>query len=317
MAITVNSDGTEERGLIDDNVIQPFRLEKTAIRGRVVRLGSVLKEIVGKHDYPPPVSRLLSEALTICLLLSSMLKYEGIFSLQVKGDGPINTIMADVTSQGHVRGYANYDADAIKVAAKRMIDKEEANFFPLLGKGYMAFTVDHAGEKDHRYQGIVELSGDNLIDCIQGYFNQSEQIETFVKMAIHPQDFQCRSGGIMIQRMPEEPEMLEEDADEHWNRTKILLETCSEDELLSPNLHSADILYRLFHEEGVRVYSPTPVRHVCRCSRDKVENILKTLSLEELNEHKEEEGSLVMRCELCGEEYKFNKDELDEALTKE
>src|SRR4051812_32017993 len=122
MAIRIKKDGTEQSGLVDDNVVQPFRLEKSNVRGRMVRLGSVLGEMMEQHKYPPPVSALLSEVVTLCLLLAGMLKYEGIFTLQIKGNGPIRLLVADVTSRGEVRAYAGFDAAAVKKAAKRKKD---------------------------------------------------------------------------------------------------------------------------------------------------------------------------------------------------
>ena len=162
----------------------------------MVRLGKVLGDIMRQHDYPPPVSALLSEVLTLCLLLSAMLKYEGIFSLQIKGDGAIRTLVADVTSKGAVRAYAAFDEVAVKKLARRKKDVEH-HYYHLLGKGLMAFTVDHEG-KDHRYQGIVELKGKSIVDAAQHYFTQSEQIKTSFKIAVHPQDSHWRAGGIMI-----------------------------------------------------------------------------------------------------------------------
>ncbi len=312
MAIRIKKDGSEQSGLVDDNVVQPFRLEKSGVRGRMVRLGSVLAEIMQQHNYPPPVSALLSEVLTLCLLLSSMLKYEGVFSLQIKGDGPIRTLVADVTSKGEVRAYAGFDAAAVKKLAKRKKDTDN-HYYHLLGKGYMAFTVDHGGQ-DHRYQGIVELKGNSIIDAAQHYFTQSEQIKTSFKLAVHPQDRHWRTGGIMIQQMPDEDAGKTPDIEpdlEDWTRAAMLLSTCSEGEILSPVLASSDVLYRLFHEEGVRIYSPTHIRFKCRCTRDRVVDILRTIPRLEIEEICKEEGHVEIKCEFCSEEYRFSAGDLD------
>lgn len=313
MAIKVNKDGTEQGGLIDDNVVQPFRLEKTNVRGRMVRMGSVLKDILARHDYPAPVSALLSEVVTLGLMLSAMLKYDGIFTLQIKGDGPISTLVADVTNQGDIRAYAGFDEDAVKKLAKRKQDIEH-NYYHLLGKGYVAFTVDHHGDVEHRYQGIVELTGESIVDAVSHYLTQSEQIKTDFKVAVHPQDTQWRAGGIMIQHMPSSDagvvsHVENEDADA-WDRASILLQSCTEEELLSPLNHSADILYRLFHEDGVRVYPPTPVKQVCRCSHDKVVGIIKSMAQEEMEKTCKEQGKIEIKCEFCSKEYIFSMDDL-------
>lgn len=278
----------------------------------MVRLGSVLADVMLRHDYPAPVSALLSEAVTVCLLLAGMVKYDGVFSLQLKGDGPIRMLVADVTARGEVRAYASFDEGAVKKAAKRKKDIDN-NYYHLLGKGYIAFTVDH-GMSENRYQGIVELKGESIMESVQHYFTQSEQIKTSFKLAIHPQDGNWRAGGIMIQQIPDQEagKKVAEATLEDWTRAAILLASCTETELLSPVLHSADLLYRLFHEDGVRVYTPTHVRFSCRCNSTKVVNILRTIPRHELEELCEEQGKVSITCEFCSQEYAYTKDQLDE-----
>lgn len=311
MAIHIKKDGTEQSGLVDDNVIQPFRLEKSNVRGRMVRVGSVLQDIITRHKYPPPVSALLSEVVTLCLLLAAMLKYEGIFSLQIKGDGPVRLLVADVTSRGEVRAYAGFDEAAVKKAAKRKKD-ESGSFHHLLGKGYVAFTVDQGGGADARYQGIVELKPTSIIDSVQHYFTQSEQIKTSFKLAIHPQDTQWKTGAIMIQQLPDENAGKTQEVNmDDWMRAAMLLDTCTDGEMLSPVLHSADVLYRLFNEDGVRIYTPTHVRFKCRCSSDKVIHILKTIPRGELEDICKKEGKVSITCEFCNEAYYFAEQDMD------
>ncbi|MDE1152602.1 MAG: Hsp33 family molecular chaperone HslO [Micavibrio sp.] len=313
MAIRIKKDGTQQSGLVDDDVVQPFRLEKSNVRGRMVRIGPVLKQMLGQHDYPPPVSGLLSEVATLCLLLAGMLKYEGIFTLQIKGDGPIRLLVADVTSSGDVRAYAGFDEAAVKKAAKRKKDVSN-NHFHLLGKGYIAFTVDQGNAAD-RYQGIVELKGDSLSDAVQHYFTQSEQIKTSFKIAVHPQDTQWRTGAIMLQQLPDEEAGKAtgiENSIEDWTRAVMLLSTCTDGEMLSPVLATSDVLFRLFHEDGVRIYSPTHVHFKCRCSREKVLNVLRTIPRRELEEVCEKDGQVSLKCEFCSEEYLFTAPQLDE-----
>lgn len=316
MAIRIKKDGTEQSGLVDDNVVQPFRLEKTSIRGRMVRMGSVLGQMMEQHNYPPPVSALLSEIVTLGLLLSGMLKFDGVFTLQIKGSGPVRLLVADVTNKGEVRAYASFDEAAVKKVAKRKQDKTN-NHYHLLGKkGYIAFTVDQ-GSSESRYQGIVELKGNSVTEAVQHYFTQSEQIKTSFKLAVHPQDAQWRTGGIMIQQMPEEDagksaHETTETSIEDWTRAAMLLSTCTDGEMLSPVLATADVLYRLFHEDGVRIYSPTHVRFKCRCSPAKVVNILRTIPRRELEEVCEKDGHVAIKCEFCSEEYTYTSDQLDD-----
>lgn len=319
MAIRIKKDGSQQSGLVDDNVIQPFRLEKTNVRGRMVRLGAVLGDIMARHNYPAPVLSLLSEAVSLCLLLSAMLKYDGIFSLQIKGDGPVRLLVADVTTRGEVRAYAGFDEAAVKKAAKRKQDIDH-HYYHLLGKkGYIAFTVDQ-GNAESRYQGIVELKGSSMVDAVLHYFTQSEQIRTSFKLAVHPQDGHWRAGGIMIQQLPEDNTDMEKPPEvslDDWTRAAMLLETCTDGELLSPMLGTADILYRLFNEDGVRVYSPTHVRFKCRCSAEKVVNILRTIPRAEVEEICDKDGHVSLKCEFCSQDYIYTKQDLESVYVEQ
>lgn len=294
-----------------DNIIQPFQLESTNLRGRIVRLGSVLDDIISAHSYPDVVNQLVGETLTLTALLSSMLKYEGVFTLQAQGDGPIGMLVGDITTAKHLRGCASFDVDRLDKAMQQLSaldvnEKAQNHLAQLLGKGYMAFTVDQ-GEHSDRYQGIVELKGASLIDCVHHYFSQSEQIGTGVKMAVGKRDGKWRAAGIMLQNMPEdEEEDWQSNLDEDdWRRTMILLDSCSEDELLSPELGENMLLLRLFHEEGVRVFDAEPVIKSCRCSSERVENVLLSLNDDDLD-HITKEGSISMTCEFCSHEYVFD-----------
>lgn len=299
--------------VLGDNLIQPFRLENSNVRGRMVRVGSVLADMMRRHNYPAPVSALLSEVVTLGLLLSAMLKYDGIFSLQIKGEGPITLLVADVTTRGDVRAYAGFDEAAVKKAAKRKQDTEN-HYYHLLGnKGYIAFTVDQGGGADSRYQGIVELKGTSIVDSVQHYFSQSEQIRTSFRIAVHPQDDHWRAGGIMIQHMPEDDagKYQGEVSVEDWARAVMFLDTCTDGEILSPVLPPQDVLYRLFNEDGVRVYPVLPIHFKCRCSLEKVTQILKTIPRHEMEEICEKEGQASIKCEFCSENYIFTKQQLD------
>ena len=192
------------------------------------------------------------------------------------------------------------------------------HYYHLLGKGYIAFTVD-PGNVENRYQGIVELTGESIVDAVQHYFSQSEQIKTSIKLAIHPQDGQFKATALMIQQMPDENagKMVDEQIIEDWTRAVMLMSTCSEEEMLSPLLHSADILYRLFHEDGVRVYSPTHVRFKCRCSKERVINILKTIPRKEIEDICRQDGKISIKCEFCSEDYVFMLPQIEDIFGQE
>ncbi len=312
----------EKLAPVCDNIVQPFQLEISALRGREVRLGSVLDDILGPHDYPLPVAHLVAETIMVTLLLSSMLKYEGIFTLQASGDGPIKMLVADVTSDGVVRGCASYDPERLEHAREQLgalktTESAQNHLAQYLGKGHIAFTVDQAGGgAADRYQGIVELKGSSMVDCVQHYFQQSEQIGTGIKMAVGRRGEHWRAGAIMLQHMPEDQKNPQAGAgnmrEDDWRRAMILLDTCTETELLDPKLHRNDLLLRLFHEESVRVYDALPMRQGCRCNPQKVEKILRQMPEDEL-EYMAEEGVISMHCEFCASDYTFDLATLDKS----
>ena len=181
-----------------DDVVQPFQIEGPGLRGRLVRLGAAVDSILKRHDYPAPVAALLAEALALSATLSAALKYDGIFTLQLKGDGPVKMLVCDVTSDGAVRGYAEVTGE---IPAAQ--DLAAAPVPGLVGKGYLAFTVDQ-GAHTERYQGIVELTGDSLTECIHHYFRQSEQFSASMQVTAGCNEAgQWRAGALMLQRMPD------------------------------------------------------------------------------------------------------------------
>ena len=298
------------------NVIRPFQLESSSLRGRILRLNTVLDDILKPHGYPMEISQLLGEVVTLSALFSSMLKFDGIFTLQIYGDGAVSMLVADVTSDGDIRGCATFSEEKFNA----LKDKKTTGLHDLLGKGYLAFTVDQ-GEDTERYQGIVELKGDNLIDSVQHYFMQSEQLNTAIMIAVEKNDNAkngegaWHSAGLMLQHMPSDGghetvpvvdvtqysnvSNLNED---DWRRAMILMESCKREELLSDDLSSHDVLLRLFHEEGVRVFEPAPLQHQCRCSQERVENVFKMLSDEE-RQDMVVDGKIIMTCEFCSKDY--------------
>lgn len=294
-----------------DDLVLPFQIESSHLRGRLVRLGPELDSILARHAYPEPVARFLAETLALAVLLANMLKYDGIFTLQTKGDGPIGLMVADVTSVGDLRAYAQFDADAL---AKAGDDVDIAPAPALLGRGHIAFTVDQGANTD-RYQGIVELYGRTLADCVQHYFRQSEQIDTGITVAVDrdPETGRWRAGGIMVQRLPEEggtpvPATTEED---DWRRAMVMLASATGDELLSTALSPTDLLYRLYHEDGVRVWPSKALRFGCRCSRERVVGMLARLPREEVAELTLDDGRVEVVCQFCSTAYHFDDAQLD------
>jgi len=283
--------------------IRPFQIEGLGIRGRAVRLASVADEIIHKHAYPAPVAHLLAEMLTVSAALASALKYEGVFTLQTKGDGAVKLMVVDVTSAGAMRGYAQFDQDAVAALPA------DVSLPRLLGAGYLAFTVDQ-GEDTDRYQGIVELTGADLVECVQHYFQQSEQLKAGFKLAAASPGGHWRTGVIMLQRLPaDENPIAIEKADEAWHHAMTLLASCTAKELLDPALPIDDLLYRLFHEDGVRVFNGHVPKAQCRCSAQRVSSVLRSLPQDELKEL-EVDGALEVTCEFCNSKYRFTLSDL-------
>jgi molecular chaperone Hsp33 len=295
---------------LPDDLVRPFQIEPFALRGRLVRLGPLIDEILTRHAYPEPAAEMLGEAITLAVALAGALKYDGVFTLQTKGDGPIKMMVADVTTAGAVRGYAQVDRARLETVAG------PASPVPrLLGAGYLALTVDQ-GEHTDRYQGIVELQGATLAQCVHHYFRQSEQVEAALKVAVARVPDRrgvprWRAGAIMIQRLPRESFALESEAeDEGWRRATILMSSSTSAELVDPDLAPEALLFRLFHEDGVRAHAPHPLVARCRCSQERVERMLRALRPEDLDDMKVD-GRITVTCEFCSTVYPFDADALD------
>jgi len=291
--------------LISDNLLRPFQLEQSALRGRLVRLGALVDRVLTRHDYPEPVSRLLGELFVLAATLAGGLKFRGTFSLQVRSAGPVSLMIADCTNDGAMRGYAKFDAARVAAAP-------QATVRDLLGDGQLVLTVDQS-DAGQSYQGIVELTGDTLTECMQAYFRQSEQLKTGLKVAVDRVEERSarrwRAGGILVQRLPEQV-ADEERMEEDWRRTMLLLGSATEGELVDPHLAPERLLLRLFHEEGVRVFQPLDLSFGCRCSRQRVELMLRRFPPEDLDDMKTPEGELVVTCEFCKAAFRFDEAEL-------
>lgn len=300
----------------EDDAIQPFMIEDMRLRGRLVRLGAALDAIVTRHDYPGPVATLLAETVVLACTLANTIKYDGVFTLQAQGDGPLHLLMADVTSAGHVRAYAGLD----RARFDELSDKSPENPVPrYLGAGHLAFTVDQ-GPRTERYQGIVDLSGATLAQCAQHYFRQSEQIQTVIHLAVGRRNGHWRAGGLMVQRLPRDQQdfdtawnmesFAEEEREDHWRKVAALISSVKDAELLDPALAPPQLLYRLFHEDGVRLYRRRPLADRCRCSRERAGNTLRMLERRELDDAKID-GAVVVTCQFCNRHERFDDADLD------
>lgn len=277
------------------DLVLPFQVDGLGARGRLVRLGPAMRAAVVNHGYPDPVAALVGQAMVLAVTLASSLKYDGIFTLQTQSDGPVSVLVADVTSDGVVRGYARFDADRLDSDGWAMAPVPR-----LLGTGHMAFTVDQ-GPDTERYQGITALEGATLTDCANAYFRHSEQLATAVTLTSRPDG----AAALMVQRLPAAGSDHVDRSDDDWRRAVILMSSATEDELLDGDLTAAALLFRLFHEDGVRVYDAKSVAHGCRCSRGKVERTLRSFPQQEIADMAED-GVVTVTCEFCGAGYPFD-----------
>lgn len=309
MTKIANDNPQSQDGDIKDDMILPFQLQESGLRGRAVRLGEQINAIISAHDYPDAVSHLLADTVTLTVALSSMLKFEGVFTLQASGKGAIKTLVSDMMSDGAIRGCATFDVDALDELEKVDGYYDGYSLNALMGEGHLAFTVDQ-GEFAERYQGIVALEGEKLQDSVSHYFEQSEQLRTSLLVASQKNDGKWRSGALMLQFLPDDQdssvvtfdEKTDAERKEDWSRSKILLQTCRDEELTDESLHVNELLRRLFHEEGVIVYDEKPVFKQCRCSLDRVQSVVDGLSDDD-RAHAAQNGKIEMTCEFCSETY--------------
>lgn len=297
--------------------IVPFLLQHGAFRGRLVRLDDTVSTILTRHDYPEPVALMLAETAVLAAVLADSLKYDGIFTLQTKSDGPISTLVVDVTSGGDIRGVAHFDEERLEAAVAKAggVDRIGDRVPALLGSGYLAFTVDQGGDTD-RYQGITELSGQTLGEVAHTYFRDSEQLETAIKMTVQRAERGWRAAGLMLQRMPgpagfqptPEDEEIIEDA---WRTAVILMGSVKDEELLSTELTAQTVLHRLFHQEHLQAFDARHPHFGCRCSRDRVATALSQFPREELETMKLDDTIVEVTCDFCNERYEFTDADLD------
>lgn len=313
--MTSASDGSPS----DWDTALPFQLDAIGVRGRLVRLGPALDEVIERHGYPLAVARPLAEAMVLCAMLATSLKYDGIFTLQISGDGPIRLLVTDLTTDGALRGYAQFDSWKLAVALGAGNEEPPEGYVPkLFGQGRLAFTVDQ-GEYTERYQGIVPLDGPTLSDCAHTYFRQSEQLPTGIKVAARRSTIDGRhhwhAAALMVQQMPEfdagRLDIDQEQREDDWRRAVILMASATEKEMLDPSLPGTALLHRLFHEERPRVFERRTFAARCRCSRERIDNVLRSIRREELKDLRDPAGRVAVKCEFCSTEYAYDEADLD------
>jgi molecular chaperone Hsp33 len=307
-----------------DDAVLPFSVEALDLRGRLTKLGPALDELLEKHAYPAPVGKRLGAAVVLSVLLVSSLKSVGRFMLKTKTDGPVSLMIVDFQAPDRLRAYARFDE-------ARLADGQDSAM--LLGRGHLAMTIDQGADMS-RYQGLVALTGGNLEDAAHEYFLRSEQIPTRVRIAVGEEwrggegdgpKHRWRAGGLLLQFLPKAPERARQadldpgDApegstthqvaeDDAWVEGQSLIGTVEDIELIDPDLSGERLLYRLFHERGVRVFPTQAVQAKCSCSRDAVSGMLSRFAPEDRADMVKD-GKVVVTCEFCSSVYEFTPQE--------
>ncbi len=304
-----------------DDIVLPYTVESLSTRGRLARLGPAIDALLSRHDYPAPVKKLVGEAATLAVLLGSTLKIEGRFQLQTKTNGPVHMLVVDFDAPSSFRALARYDANRVARAGEG----------DLLGKGHLAFTIETSGLAS-RYQGVVALDGRGLEAAAHDYFARSEQIPTLVRLAVGenltPDGAEWRAGGLLAQFLPDSPErrrqadlhpgdapegheIAETPEDDDWVEARMRAVTTEDHELIDPTLSSERLLYRLFHDHGVRVGEPTELSEACRCSAERIDAMLQNFSAEERSAMVGDDGVISVTCEFCSVKRVFDPADYD------
>ena len=293
---------------VSDDLAAAFQIEGWPVRGRLVRLGAAMDKILSAHSYPEPVAALLGEACALAALVGSSLKFEGRLLVQAQGDGPVRYVVADYGTDGTLRGYCRYDAAEVEAASQGFARPGAKT---LLGQGVFIMTLDR-GPDFERTQGITPIEGESLSLCAEHYFGQSEQVPTKVRLAVGvvqtDAGSQWRAGGAMIQLIAADD--ARGSTEEVWDRTRALFHTLADDELIDPTISPETLLFRLFHEDGVRLEDARALSATCRCSKDRIASVLASFAPVERDAMIEDDGKIRVTCEYCSTVYTLEPDEV-------
>ena len=317
-----------------DDVVLPFAVEPLDVRGRVVRLGESIDAILARHRYPDAVARVIGEAAALTVLLGSSLKFEGRFQLQTKSNGPVEMIVVDYDAPDRLRATARFDKDKVEALGPSAVKTSD-----LLGSGLLAMTIDQGSDRS-RYQGVVALEGQGFEEAAHQYFRQSEQIPTRVRLAVAEQ-FEAgrrtyRAGGLLVQFLPTSPDRMRQPdlapgdipeghpsndlvpprEDDAWVEAKSLVHTIEDHELIDPGVSSERLLYRLFHERGVRVFEAQAIREDCRCSTERIMNMMRRFSPADRRDMIGDNGRIGVTCEFCSRIYDLDPADVETEITQ-
>lgn len=291
-----------------DDLAAAFQIEGWPVRGRIVRLGPTIDAILSAHDYPEPVAALLGEACALAALVGSSLKFEGRLIVQAQGDGPVRYVVADYGTDGRMRGYCRFDADEVAAVSQGFARPGARS---LLGQGMFVMTLDRGADFE-RTQGITPIEGESLSLAAEHYFQQSEQIPTRVRLAVGSvvtdDGVGWRAGGALIQLIAGDD--ARGSTGEAWDRSRALFQTLADDELLDPTITPETLLFRLFHEDGVRLEDARALVAHCRCSRERIASVLTSFDPVERADMVEADGKIRVTCEYCATVYELEPEEI-------
>ena len=282
--------------------------------GRIVRLKDVLEQILSKHQYPENVSMALAETTALAALCAARLKFDGLFTLQLQGNGPVSLLVADVMADGKIRATAKFDQEKLNNAKNLRKTQDIIEETPhLVGGGYLALTLDEQNGLPP-YQGVVDLQGNNLSEIALRYFKNSEQIDTLIKLFVSkPKNSKFPvAGGILLQKVPlKGGRQNTDETAQTWEDAKAFLDTLKADEMFDTKLTQPDILHRLFHQHHLSISGNKTYTFGCRCSREKLKKTLLSFGTDEINSLCDAQGKIIATCHFCSQKYIFDKDEFE------
>ena len=297
-----------------DDIVAAFQIDGEPVRGRIARMGpATVDEVLQRHQYHPAIAKILGELLTLAALVGASLKFDGKLIVQVQGmpgiEGALRFVVAEYRTNGSLRGYASVDKAALTDLLARNYDP---SMHDLIGHGLFAMTIDQGTDMD-RYQGTVPLEGDTIAEAAALYFAQSEQIPTRLRLACTKITNakgreQWRAGGALIQQIA--GDSARGDTALAWDNATILFETLQDRELVNAELSAGDLLYNLFHEDGVRLFEAKPIETACTCSQSRITALLKQFGAEAAADMIESDGLIRVRCEYCNVSYDVKPNEL-------
>ena len=292
-----------------DDFVASFQIEDTSVRGRIARLGDgVLDSILKRHDYPRWAAYLLGEAVTLAVLVSASLKFDGKVLVLAQGEGPVSLLVAEARSDGGVRGYLRLNKP--KWDELERVNKGQRPHIPqVLGKGVLALLLQPNDPDQSPWQSMVPIEGATLADCAQMWFSQSEQVPTRVRLAVaevsQPGGVKrWRSGGALIQQVA--GDATRGSTDEPWENARHLFDTIEDMELVDPDVSSGTLLFRLFHESGVRMEEPRALSDKCTCSEEKLLDTIRQMDRGEIKSMADADGAITADCQFCGRHYSFD-----------